>query len=146
MRDIPGYEGIYAVTEDGRVWVHPRRFGRNKSRFIDGHWIKQKSNSKGYRAVPMCVGGQKFTMLVHRLVAITFIQNPDGLPQINHINGKKNDNRSSNLEWCTGSHNILHAIKNGAFKLRTPEKARTARINAVKARAAAMAKRKGASA
>ena len=53
------------------------------------------------------------TKLVHRVIANTFLDNPDRLPEVNHMNGDKSDNSVENLEWCTRSHNQRHAYENG---------------------------------
>lgn len=74
--------------------------------------IKPSPNSKGYLQV--CLQGKK-THSIHRLVAITFIPNPENLPQINHIDGDKLNNHVSNLEWVTNSQNMAHGIKLGLF-------------------------------
>jgi len=60
-------------------------------------------------------GGKQITRRIHRIVAETFLPNPHNLPQVNHINCNKHDNRLINLEWCTGKQNIKHAIDNKAI-------------------------------
>lgn len=70
-------------------------------------------NSKGYYRVPIPTNGKSKLYSVHRLVAVAFIPNPKNLPQINHIDGNKSNNRVSNLEWCTNNENMQHAIKTG---------------------------------
>lgn len=94
-RDIPGYESLYQVSNHGRV-KGPRGVLRP---FLsrDGYLINTASLSRG-----------RVRTGVHRLVALAFIPNPEGKPQINHINGIKTDNRPENLEWVTCSENNLH--------------------------------------
>lgn len=94
--NIPGYPK-YSIDRDGNVFG-PR--GR----------IKQRLDRKGYLRVQIYdETGRCRSALVHRLVAVTFIPNPDGLPQVNHIDEDKANPRVSNLEWCDRSHNIRHS-------------------------------------
>lgn len=90
-KKIDGFEN-YSVSNKGRV--------RND---VSGRVLKT-SSVRGYQLVMLCPG-RKMTR-VHRLVAQAFIPNPDNLPQVNHINEDKTDNRVENLEYCTAQYNI----------------------------------------
>lgn len=79
------------------------------------HLLKGELNSKGYKRVS--IKGNRY--FVHRLVALLFIDNPNNLPQVNHINGNKLDNFVENLEWCTNQYNNTHSYKNGRTSGRT---------------------------
>ena len=111
MKDIPGYEGLYAITEDGRVWSYPREWinGRGKIHKHNGKWLKF-NNKKGYNTCTLRKNNKAKYYTVHRLVAVIYLANPNNYPQINHKNGIKTDNRVENLEWCTASYNQLHNI------------------------------------
>ena len=123
MKDIPGYEGRYAVTRDGRVWSHKKEtpVGKNGGVRLDGdRWLTLTvgNRGKGYHRIALVnAEGKRKMWLVHRLVAITYIPNPDSLPFINHINGVTTDNRVENLEWCDAKGNVVHAYKNGWIKM-----------------------------
>ena len=90
----------YAVTNDGKV------YSKKTNKFI-----KPSIGSKGYFQVCLTVDGKKRTVKVHRIVAETFIPNPEGKPQVNHIDGNKRNNCVENLEWCTNSENQIHSYR-----------------------------------
>ena len=104
-KPIHGYEGIYSITNLGRVWSHRR----NK-------WISPWINNNGYPQVNLYNRNNQYRPKIHRLVANAFINNPDNKPQVNHINGIKSDCRASNLEWCTARENLQHAADMGLNK------------------------------
>jgi len=105
-RDILGYEGFYKISNFGRVLsLIPHNGTSNRK-------LKNLLNKTGYYQVGLHINGSKKKMfLVHRLIANAFIPNPENKPCVNHINGKKTDNRIENLEWCTHSENTTHAFE-----------------------------------
>lgn len=111
LREIKGYEGRYAVSDDGRIFSLVDFKGRK--RIVEK---KQYTDKYGYKCLMLYKLGEKKHMTVHRAVANTFIDNPEGLPQVNHIDGDKTNNHVSNLEWCTASKNVQHAFDNGLNK------------------------------
>ena len=119
MKDIPGYIGRYAVTKDGRVWSYKKRsrVGNQGGFRIDGdRWmtLSVSNTGKGYHRIALVdQNGERRMWLVHRLVAMTYIDNPRGLPFVNHINGDTVDNRVENLEWCDAKGNAVHAYGKG---------------------------------
>lgn len=101
MRDIPGYEGLYAATEDGRIWSHR-----------GGLFLKPALIRKGYERVNLWRDCAYLTKLVHRLVLETFDPMPSPNSQANHRDGCKRNNHRINLEWVSGSENMSHAYNN----------------------------------
>lgn len=97
------YSG-YIIFSDGRV------YSTKSMKFL-----KEEIDSHGYHRVKITFDGRKDNRLVsvHRLVASAFISNPENKPDVNHIDGNKSNNNVSNLEWCTKSENIQHAINHG---------------------------------
>jgi hypothetical protein len=104
LRAIPGYEGRYSASSDGRIWSH----------YFERWLLPYLTN--GYQRVDLCVARKVMKARVHRLIALAWIQNPDGLPEINHLDGNKCNNAPANLEWCHRPRNIQHAYRAGLIK------------------------------
>lgn len=119
LREVPGFDGLYSVTQEGRIWSAARtiRTIAGVEKHTGGKWLKHGLTTTGYLAVRVLRPAGNGTMLlrVHRAVALAWIENdaPDAKDQVNHKNGVKTDNRVANLEWCTRSENGLHAYRIG---------------------------------
>lgn len=104
-KDIKGYEGLYQVSNTGRV----KRIGKYKNQF-NAEWesnrcLKMGKDKDGYNLVHLSKNGTVKCKKVHRLVAEAFIKNPKNYEMINHKNEIKDDNRVENLEWCDVTYN-----------------------------------------
>lgn len=110
MKDIPGYEGLYAATKNGRIWSYPKR---TKTINHSGKFLKPYIMKSGYLVVSL-YKDKKFTrFLVHRLVASVFLENTKLLPEVNHKNAIKSNNSVPNLEWITSEGNNEHSKRMG---------------------------------
>lgn len=113
-KDIPGYETLYQSSNLGRIRsVDHFVFRGNgymgkikKYWFYKGRILKPNTDSEGYIRCTLSKSGKTQRYLVHRIVAMTFIPNPNNLSQINHIDEDKHNNRIENLEWCTTNYNL----------------------------------------
>lgn len=98
-KDIPGYEGFYQASS----------FGNIRSRY---RVLKPQQCTNGYLFVCLSVRGKVSQHRVHRLVAMTFIDNPNNYPEVNHIDEDKTNNNISNLEWISVYLNRMHGTRN----------------------------------
>lgn len=104
-RDIKDYEGLYQVSDDGRVWSVIKDKNRR------GGILKATKTKGGYLQVGLSNNGVKKTY-IHRLVAEAFIPNPLNLTDVNHKNEDKTDNSVENLEWCDHKYNCNYGTRN----------------------------------
>lgn len=111
---IPGFQGIYSISDIGRVKSHSRVSNNRWGKMIYKEKILNPTlGSDGYLYVGLCRNYYRVTTKVHRIVAKSFIPNPDFKETVNHINGVRHDNRVENLEWATMMENVHHAHKLG---------------------------------
>ena len=100
---LDGIETDYSVSTEGVV------------RKDTTNYILSQSSQQDYKFVTLLVQGKQKRMRVHRMVAETFLDNPEHKPYVNHINGNRGDNNVENLEWTTPSENTQHAVQTGLF-------------------------------
>ena len=99
-KDIKGYEGLYIISNTGKV----KELKRNK--------LLKPVLQKGYLYIHLCKNSKDKSYLLHRLVAQHFIDNPDNLPEVNHKDEDKVNNNASNLEWCDAKYNSNYGTRN----------------------------------
>ena len=99
-KEIAGYEGLYEVSDKGRV--KSLKYGKEKI-------LKPSNNPRGYLQVCLYKDGNRKQLLVHRLAAEAFIQNPNNLETVNHKDEDKTNNTVGNLEWMTLEDNIIYS-------------------------------------
>lgn len=123
---VKGYEGKYCIDRGGNVYSLPRGRGTRKTivRLNPGH------DGGGYSQVVLHLNGEPSHWFVHRLMATTFLEQPSALHvEVNHKDGRKDNNRLENLEWVTRSQNVKHAYENGLWKPACGEKHKFAKLN-----------------
>ena len=98
MREIKGYEGKYLIDENGNI------YSKNINKLIN-----HRENKAGYKIVDLYSNNQRKQLLVHRLVALTFIPNPNNYPCVNHKDQNVRNNNVNNLEWCTYKYNLEYS-------------------------------------
>jgi len=125
-KDILGYEGLYQVSNLGRVKSLSRTI-TSKNQFvtfetnIKGKILSPGKDSRGYHQVNLCKEGETVLVLVHRLVMSSFVDNVEDKYSVNHEDGNKLNNALSNLTWSTRSEQMLHAYTKGLISPKTGE-------------------------
>ena len=111
-RPVVGYEGLYEVSNIGRV----RSLDRFYYRLHKGKVLSPTKDRYGYLTVTLNCNGKSKTIKIHRLVAQAFLPNPDNLPQVNHKDEDKTNNNVDNLEWCTAKYNVNFGTRQERYR------------------------------
>ena len=113
-KDITGYEGLYQVSNLGRVKSLERTKDNNGGKVkVNERIMKISSDQAGYNIICLTKNGKRKTHKIHRLVALNFVPNPENKREVNHKDGNKSNNIYCNLEWSTRAENIRHAFATG---------------------------------
>lgn len=117
-KDIEGFEGLYQVSNMGNIKSFHKFYKNFKKpkKVKNIKILKQYKDRKGYMTTQLSKKGFRYTVKVHRIVAMAFIPNPCSKQQVNHINCDKMDNNVNNLEWVTNDENKKHAKKHNLCK------------------------------
>lgn len=112
-KDIEGFDGLYQVSNLGRVKSLDRYVRQHTgNQFKKGKILKQKNDKYGYKRIGLRKDGKQKSFQIHRLVAQTFIQNPHNYPCVNHKDEDKTNNCADNLEFCTVAYNNNYGTRN----------------------------------
>ena len=122
-KDVPGYEGIYKISNEGRVKRCAGSLYTKTDRFIKGDL------NRGYWRVQLKDKQRTERQTIHRLVALAFCPNPESKPHVNHIDGNKLNNHASNLEWVTSGENKRHSLTVPAARLKRKNRGAYQRAN-----------------
>ena len=101
-KPVKGFENYYEISTLGKI--------RNSRKVMKTYF-----NNSGYECIDFTINKVRTKHLVHRLVMLTFVDNPDNLPEVNHKDEDKANNALTNLVWCSRSYNKQHSIKSGAY-------------------------------
>lgn len=112
-KEVDGYNNRYLASNMGNIMSvdHFATHPKGGLRIVRGRVLKHGIDGRGYAGVILCSFEKNTSIRVHRVIANTFIPNPENKPQVNHINGIKTDNRVENLEWATNSENGMHSFR-----------------------------------
>lgn len=111
--DIKNFEGLYQISNLGRIKSLRRTVDTTKyKKIVEEKEMKQFIGTNGYMITTLSKNGKKYPIMVHRLVAETFISNPQNLPQVNHKDEDKTNNNVENLEWCDRKYNCRYGTRN----------------------------------
>ena len=102
IKDIPGFECLYACDTKGQIWS-----------YYTNKFLSPSKSKRGYLHIVLIKDKKRYDYRVHRLIAMTFLENPENKEQVNHIDGNKMNNCVDNLEWNTIQENCRHRQDNG---------------------------------
>lgn len=107
-KDVAGYEGLYQISNLGRVASFRARGGSRPRNPNGAYLLNPGPDAWGYARINASINNETQILKVHRLVALAFIPNPGSKPEVNHVDRNKLNNRFDNLEWATGPENMAH--------------------------------------